>query len=82
MQDQKKHLQFSFKYFYFPKASNWMKVFCINCITYQLNKHFPHQKLLSKTKILKNKVYILITENHLTQKAPYHRGPYITKTIG
>ena len=33
---------------------------------------FPNQKQSQKNKILKDTVFILITENHLTQKDQFH----------
>ena len=54
--------------FYFPIAPIWIKVLCNDCIICHLNKPYPNQKQAAQNKILKDKVYTLITENHLTQK--------------
>ena len=47
--------------FYFPNAPIWVKVLCNDCNNCQLNKPYPNKKKQRK-KILKDKVYILITE--------------------
>ena len=51
--------------FYFPNAQIWIKVLCNGCMICQSNKPYPNQK--QKNMNLKDKVYILITEYHLTQ---------------
>ena len=33
--------------FYFPNAPIWIKVLCNDCITCQLNKHYPNQKQIA-----------------------------------
>ena len=48
MQDQKKTYPNFIKKFHFPNAPIWIKVLCNDCITYQLNKSYPHQKQIAE----------------------------------
>ena len=57
MHDQKeKHYQFSLKIFIF-KCNNLDKKLCIDCITSQLNKTFPHQKQIAEKQGFKGKFF-------------------------
>ena len=48
MQDQKKHTQVLLIFFNFPNAPIWIKVLSNDCITFQLNKPYAHQKKLAE----------------------------------
>ena len=51
-----------------------LKFYAMIFFTCHLNIPYPNQKQIAeKNKILKDKVYILITEFHSTQKDQYHR---------
>ena len=58
--------------FYFPNAPIWIKVLCNDCIVCQLNKPYPNQKQIAENKILKDKVFILITGYHLIRRDQFH----------
>ena len=69
---RKKHVLILYKIFYFPNATIWIRVICNDCIICQLNKPYPNQKQNAEKKNLKDKVFNLITEYHLTQKDQFH----------
>ena len=48
MQNQQKHVRTFFRNFYFPKEPIWIKVLFNDCIVYQLNTPYPHQKQLAE----------------------------------
>ena len=60
------------QHFNFPNEPIWIKVICNDFTICQLNKPYPNLNESQKNKILKDKVFILITEYHLTRKDQFH----------
>ena len=67
---------FKFYTIFFPNAPIWIKVLCNDCIICQPNKPYPDQKQIAQNQDLKEKVYTLITEYHLTPKDQF---PHLLK---
>ena len=48
-----------YKLFYFPKAPDWVKVLCNDCIIRQLSKPYPHQEQIAEKQVFKGQTLYL-----------------------